>query len=106
MGGGGVAGGVSSVSLRGAGWETSGRELDSPPFESLCGLVSSVASGRGLDGAGGGKGRVAEGASGISPGFCWVQAGVSSRSANATTTIPLPLNIGETLFTFRAESLL
>ena len=33
-------------------------------------LVSSSAPGRGLGGSGGGMGRVADGASGISSGFC------------------------------------
>jgi len=72
----------------GTGWDL-GTELDSS-----AGAVSGVEScapGRGLGGGGGGTGRVADGASGISSGFCCALPAPTSRKINARAINPLVL---------------
>lgn len=46
------------------------------------GVVSSFAPGRGLGGSGGGIGRVADGASGISSGFCCAAKAPASNNVS------------------------
>jgi len=77
MGGGAVCGPVVSGLLRGGSFGfplLDVRLLDEAESSAAGGgaweLSSSLAPGRGLGGSGGGTGRVADGASGISWGFC------------------------------------
>ncbi len=77
-----------SVVLRGGAFGAGAVELGSSAGLFVSGADSS-APGRGLGGGVGGMGRVAEGASGISSGFCWAHVAVANTSIPAKSAIPL-----------------
>jgi hypothetical protein len=73
--------------LEGAG-ASFGRELDSFALE-LSGRDSSPVGGALVGNVGGGTGRLAEGASGISSGFCWAQPVSTTKNISAPSTTAL-----------------
>jgi hypothetical protein len=85
-----VSAGVESGALRGSSCEELVVELELLELSDggASGISSSLAPGRGLAGSGGGTGRVAEGASGMSLGVCCADNGTDKVPASDIESNP------------------